>query len=110
MKVFISWSGDISKAVASALRDWLPKVIQHVKPWMSEQDIPKGTRWLGYISEQLKEVKTGIICLTPDNQQNPWILFEAGALAKTVEDTYWLIIIGIGSSFLESVWVTETNS
>lgn len=88
MKVFISWSGDISKAIATALRDWLPKVIQSVKPWMSEQDIPKGTRWLHHISEQLEQVKVGIICLTPDNPSNSWILFEAGALAKTLEDTY----------------------
>ena len=88
MKVFISWSGDISKAVATALRNWLPNVIQSVTPWMSEQDIPKGTRWTHQLNQQLEQVKTGIICLTPDNQRSPWILFETGALAKTLADTY----------------------
>jgi hypothetical protein len=30
----------------------------------------------------------GIICLTADNTNKPWILFEAGALSKTLPDTY----------------------
>ena len=88
MKVFISWSGEPSKAVATALRGWLPKVIQSVKPWMSERDIAKGTRWSDRINEQLADVKTGIVCLTPDNLVAPWILFESGAMAKSLDGAY----------------------
>ena len=87
MRIFISWSGERSKAVAEALRDWLPKVIQAVQPWRA-RDIQKGERWGVEVAAQLQESRVGIICLTPENLEAPWILFEAGALSKTLEKTY----------------------
>lgn len=81
MKVFISWSGEESLAVAQALRDLLPCVINAVKPFVSSEDISKGTLWFQKISAELEGSSFGIICLTKANQKNPWILFEAGALA-----------------------------
>ena len=88
MEVFISWSGERSREIANVLRDWLPNVIQAVKPWMSAADIDKGTRWSSDIAVQLEGAKVGIICLTPENLEAQWILFEAGALSKTLEKTY----------------------
>lgn len=88
MNVFISWSGTRSKALADTLRDWLPNVIQAIQPWMSEADIDKGTRWSIDLANQLKDTKVGIICLTPENLDSPWIHFEAGALSKTIDKTY----------------------
>ncbi len=88
MKVFISWSGSKSKEVASALRRWIPDVIQTVEPWMSQADIDAGARWNREIEGKLGETKFGIICLTKSNLTAPWILFESGALAKTIEDTF----------------------
>ena len=87
MKVFISWSGETSRAVAVALHDWIPKVLQFAKPWVSNHDIPSGTRWTRELGEQLQDMKTGVVCLTPDNLHAPWILFEAGALSKTLDDS-----------------------
>jgi hypothetical protein len=86
--VFISWSGATSRAVATALRDWLPQVINAINPWMSSEDIEKGGRWFSDMTGQLKDIKLGILCLTPNNLEAPWILFEAGALSKTVEGTF----------------------
>ena len=88
MKVFISWSGEKSKAVAIALHEWIPDIIQQVEPWMSKADIDAGARWNRDIENNLQDSKFGIICLTKDNCNAPWILFEAGALAKTIEGTY----------------------
>jgi hypothetical protein len=85
MNIFISWSGQVSMAVAEALRDWLPKVLQSVRPWMSAKDIDRGARWASEIGAKLSDTNFGIVCLSPDNLKAPWLLFEAGALSKAVE-------------------------
>lgn len=88
MQIFISWSGERSRLLAEALRSWLPKVIQSVRPWMSKEDINAGSRWSAEISRQLEACQVGILCITPDNKNAPWLLFEAGALAKTIKNTF----------------------
>jgi hypothetical protein len=80
-KVFISWSGDVSFQVGKALRGWLPNVLQAVRPWMST-DIAAGARWGAVLGEELSASNLGILCLTKTNMTAPWLLFEAGALAK----------------------------
>lgn len=82
MKVFLSWSGVRSREVADALKDWISCVIQAVKPWVSTQDIDRGAIWFSEIGAQLQDTAVGVICLTKENKERPWILFEAGALAK----------------------------
>jgi hypothetical protein len=82
MKVFLSWSGNRSKEVASLLSEWLCCVIQAIRPWISTRDLDRGSLWFGEINDQLKDTTVGIICLTQENKTRPWILFEAGALAK----------------------------
>ncbi|MBM3131156.1 MAG: toll/interleukin-1 receptor domain-containing protein, partial [Chloroflexi bacterium] len=86
MNVFISWSGNRSREIARALHGWLPLVINAVRPWMSEASIEAGTRWGKVLAENLATTKIGIICLTPENLDAPWVLFEAGALSKTLDD------------------------
>jgi hypothetical protein len=84
MEIFLSWSGERSKSFAQIFYDWLPKVIQSIKPWMSSSDIDKGDQWLAKISEKLKINNFGIICLTSENVNAPWVLFEAGALSSKI--------------------------
>lgn len=82
MKVFLSWSGELSQRIAQELYDWIPLVLQRVRPYMTPADIEKGKRWQPEITEQLSLTNFGILCLTPENLMRPWILFEAGALSK----------------------------
>lgn len=86
-KIFISWSGELSKSLAEAIREWIPMVLQSVKPYFTPDDIEKGSRWAKEISGELAESQMGVICLTQDNQHSPWILFEAGALSKNLEES-----------------------
>lgn len=86
LRIFISWSGKRSKFVAEALSDWIPYVIQSAKPWISSKDIFAGDDWDKEINERLGELNFGIICLTPENLQAPWINFEAGALSCKIKN------------------------
>jgi hypothetical protein len=84
-KVFLSWGGELSCKLAGALRDWLPAALQYVKPYFTPDDVEKGTKWNAEIAKELETSNIGIICLTRDNTERPWILFEAGALSKSVD-------------------------
>ena len=85
MKVFISWSGSKSQHVVEALREWLPDVINSVEPFVSSEDIHAGARWQRELASQLDLSNFGIVCVTRENQAEPWLNFEAGALAKAVD-------------------------
>lgn len=80
--VFISWSGERSRIMAQSLRTWLPNVIQRVKPWVSTRDLWKGVLWDRELAVILEKINVGILCVTRENPKEPWLLFEAGSLAK----------------------------
>ncbi|MBN2208333.1 MAG: TIR domain-containing protein [Candidatus Coatesbacteria bacterium] len=84
-KVFISWSGDLSRKLGEALSGWLPATLRYVKPYFSPDDVEKGAMWYSEVAKELESSNVGIICLTQENAQAPWILFEAGALSKYLE-------------------------
>lgn len=85
MKLFISWSGELSHQVALVFRDWLPSVIQTITPYVSSEDIEKGARWSSDVSHELQASSYGILCVNRDNINAPWLNFEAGALSKAVD-------------------------
>lgn len=85
MKVFLSWSGDLSHKTALIFRDWLPSVIQSILPYVSSEDIDKGARWSTDIAKELEDSTYGILCVTKENVHAPWLTFEAGALSKTMD-------------------------
>ena len=85
MKVFISWSGELSHKVAMVMKDWLPSILQSVEPYVSSEDIDKGVRWSTDIAKELDNSKFGILCVTKENIEAPWLNFEAGALGKSFD-------------------------
>jgi hypothetical protein len=101
LPVFISWSGKRSEAVARALVPFLQDIVPNTDPWMSQEHLEAGVRWSSKISQRLDQSNVAIICLTPENQLSPWILFEAGAVAKAMRDDTRVIPLLIGMSFGE---------
>jgi hypothetical protein len=89
LNIFLSWSGDKSRIVASTLRDWLPLVFHDkVSPWISTHDIDAGDRGDNAIASQLHQCQFGIVCLSKDNLDSSWINFEAGAISKSVSESH----------------------
>ena len=88
MKISLSWSGEISNKVAMTFRNWLPSVIQSINPYVSSEDIDKGARWSTDIAKELEDSTFGILCVTKDNMNAPWLNFEAGALSKTMDKSF----------------------
>jgi len=86
MKVFISWSGERSHAVALSLKNFIGDIIQSVTPFVSDEDITSGERWNVRIKEELQENQYGILSITSDNKEAPWLLFEAGALSNSTHN------------------------
>lgn len=85
MKIFISWSGETSQKIAGLIKEFIPRVIQSAKPYYTPDDIEKGMKWEAEISQHLEKCEIGLICLTKNNMDKPWILFEAGALSNRLE-------------------------
>jgi hypothetical protein len=96
MDLFISCSGDKSREVAAALHELIPNILSGVKPWLASEDISRGSRWRQSIDDKLKDNHVGLICLTSENLNSPWIYYEAGALCKGRVDTrIWTLLIDI---------------
>jgi hypothetical protein len=55
---------------------------------MSAEEIRSGDRWNSEIASALDDTNFGIVRVTRANQHSPWLIFEAGALAKSVR-TKW---------------------
>lgn len=100
MLVFLSCSGDRSKAVGAAFSTWIRQVIQAVDPWISA-DIEKGARWTAEVSAKLEESRVGIICLTKENLKAEWILFETGAIAKTKDARPCTLLLDVAPADVE---------
>ncbi len=82
MKLFISWSGETSHSVALVLRNWIPKILHDIEPFVSSEDIGQGNIWNHELIKVIKDSKFAIVCVTKYNLKSSWLNFEAGALSK----------------------------
>lgn len=100
MRVFLSWSGDCSHVVAQELKKWIPCLID-VDVFFSAEDIEKGENWPSSIVKELSSCSYGIVCLTKDNKDKPWINFEAGAISKALDSHLSALLIDIVPSDIQ---------
>ncbi|MGG9986156.1 toll/interleukin-1 receptor domain-containing protein [Lactiplantibacillus plantarum] len=100
MEIFLSWSKAWSHDLANAFRKWIPLVLQEASPFMSDADIDLGTIWNTKINSELQKSTVGIVFLTPENINSPWLNFEAGALTKAIDSNAKIIPISFGSEDL----------
>lgn len=84
MKVFLSWSGSYTNNIAECFHRWIPCVIQSIETFISSGEIRAGERWQNRINTALQDIDFGVIFVTEANKEKPWIMFEAGALAKNL--------------------------
>ena len=93
MKVFLSWSGELSMRIAEVLRDWLPSTLQSVRPFFTPNDIEKGARWASEIASELRQSKLGIFVITKENIEKAWIMFEAGAISREMDTSKICVVL-----------------
>ncbi len=82
MRIFTSWSGERSKAAALGLKSLLQDLFEDAVQVFVSDHISPGEAWAQRLGTELERSEYGILCLTQDNFQAPWLLFEAGAIAK----------------------------
>jgi hypothetical protein len=88
LNVFIGWSGRRSYLVAFELMVWLKEVIPTVETWMSVVLPPGTVQWFNELNKNLRQADFAVICVNPENWENPWISYEPGVvLGKTETET-----------------------
>ena len=101
-KVFISWSGDLSKEVASLLNEWLQSVAPFVTTYLSVDNLHLGERWSLNLSKELQETEFGIFCMTADNINSAWINYEAGVLSQDIDGSHLIpLLINVSNEALQ---------
>ncbi len=86
LRIFLSFSGPVSKVLGVALFGWLKQLSPSFVPFMSDSDI-SASSWNPQLLKALRNSDVCIACLTRENLGAGWIHFEAGAavLRETVK-------------------------
>lgn len=83
MTIFLSWSKPKSREIAFETKKFLEGLFRNqVKIWMSSESIPFGSMSMLDINSALKSSDKCITFITEENFNNPWLMYEAGAVAS----------------------------
>ena len=78
MKIFISWSKQISMEFAIKIKQLLESIDPNIIAFVSEMDIVGGEDVQSKIVENIDQCDKLVICFTKETKRSPWLLFEAG--------------------------------
>lgn len=81
MHMFLSWSGKTSEKVAKRLQAWFGEFVPEFKIYFSP-DTPAGSVWSEGLRSALHEAAFAVLVVTPDNREQPWLMWEAGSLCN----------------------------
>jgi hypothetical protein len=91
---FLSWSGALSREIASYIKDEILDTLfgDSIEPFISSE-IGVGDAFVQRIFTRLIKSDFGIVCITAENIEKPWVSFECGGLINNIkkENLYVLL-------------------
>lgn len=103
MKIFISWSGDSEREVAEALQSTLTELCAaDVEVFVSSRSISKGANGIAVIEANLDSSAFGIVLVSKKSQSAPWLNYEGGWLASTLDRPVATICLDLRPSDITS--------
>ncbi|MGB7449785.1 MAG: toll/interleukin-1 receptor domain-containing protein [Ornithinimicrobium sp.] len=79
--VFISWSGERSKEVASTLKKWIEEEYDLVSVFFSDDSIEAGQRGIREIHEGLHDADAAVVVVTSESMTSAWVNYEVGVMS-----------------------------
>lgn len=93
-QLFVSFAGSRSESVAEELVAMLRAIFGNAIGIFNSLQIQAGSFSLEEIRKRLSESDFGILCVTEENQFNPWLIFEAGAISRQLSTNVAPYLIG----------------
>ena len=86
MNLFIGWSGETSGKIAPILGKWLFRTFdKHISVVSPPSSIEKGSDWGESLNKMMNGADCGLLCVTEDNVNSPWLAYEAGILSRNAQ-------------------------
>ena len=84
LSIFVTWSGESSKAIGRSLCAWLEHTLQRIKPIYSPSYVMAGRRTSAKLYNILENVNTAILVYTSEGISCQRMIFEAGNLRDLI--------------------------